>query len=255
MSIRKKVSLRTAIQDALDAMGYEHERENPLMMDWATKAEIAIAGANSNEPKKMVLDIDGCWAKLPKYTAKVFGLLLGDHGCDCNKLFTNFYNRYGNIPRAVYAGAFTVVDDGGGSTFSRCSGSDWSIINNSIKFEQAPGIDKVTVDAECFFVDDNGHILINENHVEAISKHLVWRFAMRKRWTKTDGRSDRMYYNEVNSIRKEWTDLAARARGEDGAPEDHERARISGMLHDLYSGNGPSLSTYYDSNNGWNSGF
>lgn len=234
MSIRKKVSIEYAIQNAVERLAIEDtwQKFRSMFTRWAVMAENKIASYNTYKRKIFVLKVCGCTAELPPCIIGVMGLLVGDHGCDCATVFNRLYGYINRSNfKTGYNFSFMVVDAESG--FSKNS-LMWNIQNNQIIISGS-NLDQqyITIEALVLEHDENNIPLINENHVDAIGAFIEMRWMMRMRHRKGD-----MQYtgNEILTAQSEWQYQCGNAIAEDGEMTDSERAEVVAMINDPLSG-------------------
>lgn len=230
MSVNKLVSIKNAIVDATDMLALDHNSFLPLFMGWATYAEKEIGGAGMIR-KFAVLDICGCVAELPNDAYKVKGAVLGDQDPNCGALFANPIFSTASLA-SVSVANFVVIDSSSVGSTPFCNTVPYEIQDNKLVFSQTLTETKITIMYEGFASDCDGFIKIGENHVEAISEYIQYKYYKRKR---KKSNADVM---SMNMAYKEWDRLCAHARALDNELTDTEREEIAQLYNDPYSGRG-----------------
>ena len=243
MSINKLISINTAILEAEEMLGIDHGKYYDKFMLWATDAEKEIGGACALR-KFAVLDICNCVAVLPDDAITVEGAILGDHNTNCGELFTNTYSH--QFRTSQVAGLnFVIVDVGGSTDGAYCGVVDYAYQDNKLIFNQCLTATKITIMYKGYATDCDGFIKISENHVEAISEFIQWRWMKRK---ENIGKA-RISSGAVQERKMEWSRLCAHARALDGQLTETQREKIAQMYHDPYIGrslhNGMRINGYY----------
>lgn len=237
MSIKKKVSIRLAVQDALDKMGADGTRDVPVFTSWAVTADSKIGSFYAYKPDIMVINVSECRAELPCGVVAVLGILIGDHGCACdlkfNTLFSSFNSMLSHIDFDPTSG-FVVMDGVGGGSPS-CSDAKYYIQDNSLVFSNKINAEKITIKVLRYQMDDDGFPLVNENHIDAISQYILYNAALRTRWKP---RADRMPEGAIKDMFYEWGRKCRDARADDADPSPSERAALVSMVNDPLSGIG-----------------
>lgn len=231
MSIRKKVSVKRAIDMAMKMLSIEERTQViPLLTVWATWAEDAIGSYNQYEKKNFVLDVVSCKAELPCCVTAVLGVLIGDHGTDCSLAFDQLYGTSRAFVGVNKLLGFVVIDaDWNVSSTSQ----SWNIQDNKIIGPFGCGAKKITIQALCYQVDCDDFIMINEEHIRAIAKFIEWQWMERQKHRK----GEIQYQNgEINRVGEEWHRLCTNCRADDGEPSPTERAEIVAMINDPLSG-------------------
>lgn len=248
MSIKRKVSVFAAIQMALDNMSKDETIDMPLYTEWAMQAENHIGSYYAYKRKIYVLDICQCSANLPCEVKAVMGILIGDHGTDCNLKFPPIYNLYNAYKASIANGNFLTIDLGGENY--KCVLGGWHIQNNSIIFDNdVSNIDKITIETLAYEVDADGFPMVNENHIDAIAQYIEYKEMLRNRWRKTE---IRFQPYDINLAKIEWGRKCRNARAEDAEPSPTERQEITDMINNPTSGIGIALWKYNDNYYGRN---
>jgi hypothetical protein len=233
MSINKLISIKNPIIDAMDMMAVDHNAHLPMVTQWAYLAEKEIGSYYQYERKWKVLDICGCVAHLPDDAVKVEYAILGDQGCECGdffyKVFSNPIVGAANMPDNT----FLVVDANGGyDSNASCGIIPYGYQNNKLIFDAQVKQSHVTIQYLGYKTDCEGFMEISENHVEAITHYILYKWLLRKR-KKTSAEFQEMQWNY-----KEWDRLCAHSRSLDSQLTQTEREQIAQLYHNPYSGRG-----------------
>ena len=242
MSVNKLVSIKNAIVDASDMLALDHNSFLPIFMGWATYAEKEIGGAGVIR-KFAVLDICGCTAQLPDDVSKVKGAVLGEHDPNCGSLFSN--QLFTDSSLATSGGQFIVIDAGSINETTNCGTVPYEIQDNKLVFNQDITTDKITIMYEGYATDCDGFVKIGENHVEAISEYIQYKYYKRKR------KKSNADINSMSMAYKEWDRLCAHARALDNELTDTEREEIAQLYNDPYAGRGLYKGMRTNNEYGW----
>lgn len=230
MSINKLISIKNAILDATDMAALDHNAYLPLFMTWAVYAEKEIGGMSSIT-KYAPLDICGCSAVLPCDAVEVEGAILGNHGTNCGGLFNGYWGSY-PVLRPVVAGTFMCIDVGGEGPYM--SGGSYGLVpyafqDNKLIFSAGMQHSHVTIQYKGLVEDCDGFPLVCENHIQAITEFILYKWLRRKR------KKNQADMREMDWSFKEWDRLCAHARALDNKLTDYDRAEIVAQLHNAYS--------------------
>ena len=231
MSINKLISIKNAVVDAMDELGQDHANALPLFMNWATRAEEEIGSYYQYVRKWKPIDISGCAAHLPEDAVKVEYAILGDHGCECGDYFYRIFNAP-IMTAAVNNSGFLVVDSNPGDTSNVCGIVPYGYQDNKIVFDVKPKQDKVTIQYLGYETDCDGFMKISENHVEAITAFIKYKWLSRKK------NKSGAELQEMQFYFREWDRLCAHSRAKDSELTETEREEIVRLWHDPYSGRG-----------------
>lgn len=244
MAINKLVSIKIPILQAAQDMGIDITRDKPTFAMWAVRAEKDIGSYYSYKRQRAVLTIKGCTAELPACAAFLKTAVLGDHGCDCGTLFGNLYTWASTINVASNQ-VFLLIDKPDQNEFC-LGGISWEVQDNSLLFSKNLDGQKVTVEYLGLEEDCDGFVMCNENHIPAIIEYIMWKFAVRSRFSQ-----NKMDYIDVKEHKAEYFRLASDSRAMDSKLTDAERAEIVSMLSDPYTGIGLSIGINPDNYNIW----
>lgn len=239
MSIKKKVSIKNAIQYAADMMNMDDFRNRPLMTVFAVEADQKIGSYYSYKKSIAVLDIHNCRAELPCGSVAILGMIMGDQGCDCGLYFNNIYSNYGLNPISVSGSGFIVMDVLTGSCVQ--AQVKYEVQGNCIVFASNFDGLKVTIQYLGYEIDKEGFPLVNENHIDAIAQYIEYKFALRSRYKPREFRMDEQ---QINSLKVEWGRKLRDARAEDGAPDTSDQIELTNMINDPISGVGMAMWQY-----------
>lgn len=244
MSINKLVSIKNAIVDASDMLALDHNTMLPIFMGWATYAEKEIGGAGVIR-KFAVIDICGCTAQLPDDAFKVRGAILGSHDPNCGMLFSNSLLSSATLASTANS-QFVVVDVGSiGSTAPYCNIVPYEIQDNKMVFNQDVAATEITIMYDGYATDCDGFVKIGENHVEAISEYIQYKYFKRKR------KKSNVDMASMNNAYREWDRLCAHARALDAELTDTEREEIAQTYNDPYAGRGLYKGMRTNTEYGW----
>jgi hypothetical protein len=233
MSVRRKISIKNAVSALLDNIGMARNNMIPVFQVWAKEGEQKIGSYYQYKRKIYVLDVENCAAQLPCEVVSVNALLLGDHGCDCSLIFEKLYHSFAGANIAINPlNGFTVLDNSGSCARSSVS---WNIQNNAIIVQGNYDGSKITIEALTYEVDNEGWMLVNENHVDALAQYCELKWMERAKHKK--GTTTVQYSGEeMRRMGFEWNRKCALARGEDGSLSESDRAEVVSMVNNPYSG-------------------
>jgi|SRR6478609_5825211 len=229
MSINKLISIKNPIIDALDMMAVDHDKHIPMLMVWATLAEKEIGGSNVVRKWK-VLDVCGIFAELPCDISYIEGAIFGNHGCECSGLFNKIFIGKAPYIYGTNDSPFLIVDVFPYGNNGQCNIINYGIQDNKLVFEACLNQDHITIQYMGYETDCDGFLMVGQNHVEAITEFLTYKWLKRKR------RKTNADMNEMNMAYREWSRLCAHARALDAELNPSERQEVSDMINDPYAG-------------------
>lgn len=229
MSINKLISIKNPIINALDLAGLDHNKHLPLFMTWAYQAEEEIGSRYQYERQHAVLDICGCAANLPDNCVKIESAIIGNHKENCGEFFNKVFSTVYSVNNSQ--NSFLIVDAFG---LDECNYGyvPFEIQNNKIIFTSNINAEHITIQYLGYKVDCEGFMEIGQNHVEAITHHILYKWKLRKQ---NKSGAD---FNEMQWHFKEWDRLCAHSRALDAKLTDSDREEIAQMHHNPYSGRG-----------------
>lgn len=236
--MNRLVSINVAINDAIGDMAMEEQRLRPLFMRWAERAERKIGSFYALKRKYFTLQLsDDCHrAHLPCGVESIMGVMYGDvSDCNCDAVFRNAYNYKHSAP---YWGVFP---DG---QYAATDFRQWEIQDDSIVFlYPLTGITEITIDAAYREMDQQGFIMVPDEHLEAISAFIEYKKAKRSRWGLA---SERMAEYQIQQMYRDWGRLMKNARASSSEPSPSEYAEIVAMINNPLSGWGGGQFRYPD---------
>jgi hypothetical protein len=242
MSINKLVSIKNPIINALDLAALDHDKHLPLFMTWAYQAEEEIGSYYQFERQWACLDICGCVATLPDNAIKLEGAIMGEHGVDCGNIFNTVFSNK-TFSSLTGDNSFLVVDVNDVNTTSNCGMVPFHCQDNKLIFDNCLKQDKITIQYLGYKLDCDGFMEIGQNHVEAITHHILYKWCMRKR---KKGGAD---LQEMQWHYREWDRLCAHSRALDADLSISDREEIADMYHNPYSGRGLYVGMNRNNNN------
>lgn len=243
MSINKLISIRNPIIDALDMVGGDRSVDMPIFTTWAIQAEKEIMSKGSMVRQKAVLTITGCMAQLPCGVVILQRAIMGDHGCDCESLFGRCFGAGSSFFANTGSGAasgFLIVDVfSGNDTIDPIGFVDYQIQNNSIVFNRDMDGQKITIQYIGYEEDENGFVMISENHSRAITEYILWKYGVRSEYAQKQ-----LSPVSTREHQREWNRLCRHARAQDSILTEVDREQIACVLNDPYAGRGLWVNMY-----------
>jgi len=228
MSINKLISIKNPIVDAMDRLGIDHDKLIPLFTRWATMAEKEIGSKAQYVPKIAVLNIEHGIACLPSEAIHIQLAVNGDHGCHCDALMDRACSWI-NTTSTFEIPTFLIVDVGGDGNFN--GSLNYTIQNNKLVFDHNCTSRAITIKYLAQETDCEGFYLVGENHVQAITEFIIWRYFYRMKGMNS------LEYGKMNMAREEWHRECSHARALDSQISDVDRQEIVyGILHNPYIG-------------------
>lgn len=235
--ISRLVSIKNPVLNALQDMGLDIAADVPVFTRWAAWAEKeGIASYYSYCKKIEVIDLKDCHAPLPCDAVYVQGVLIGDYGCDCTDLFEKSLCSLSSITGFNSDNTFLVIDstDTNNPFPTRVK---WETHNGHLKFKTHYPNTKVTIQYLGFHLDEQGFPKVLDTHLEAITEYIMYKFAVRSRYSPL-----KMDHSDIARHQSNYQRLFIDARAEDAQISDSERREIVAMINDPYIGYGSPVS-------------
>ena len=230
MSINKLISIKNPIINAMDLAALDHDKHLPLFMTWAYQAEEEIGSYYQYTRQWKVLDVCGCTAALPDNCVKVEGAILGSHDVNCGSIFAKtFSNPIIQMAQST-TNTFLIVDSASSESTVGNGIVPYQYQDNKLIFDVTLKTNLVTIQYLGYQVDCDGFMQISQNHVEAITHHILYKWNVRKR------KKSSADMQEMNWHFKEWDRLCAHARALDSQLTETDKEEIARLYHDPYSG-------------------
>ena len=230
--MNKLLSIKIPVSNALEDMGIDIAKDIPTFTRWATDAEKSIGSYYSLCKKIEVIKVKHCSAKVPCDAAFIQMVLLGNFGCDCWDLFTRCTQNFDTLTAAV-SDTFLIIDSPGTDNGVVLGGPKWEVQGGNIVFTRDYDNQYITIQYLGLKTDEDGFVLVGENHVEAIVNYIMYKYAVRSRFS-----PDKMDHGDKAFFWREWMRLSSSARADDGQLSDSDRQEIVSMIHDPYIGYG-----------------
>lgn len=234
--INTLISIKNAIINAQDYLGIDHDKDVPFFTNLATEAEKKIGSRYQLERKKAVLTITDCIAPIPNDAVKIEIAVMGDLGENCNNILAQVCSGItNNVTNVNSNGLFLVVDinsTDSGNAYPAFGYVQYTIQNNKILFDQSYCDQQVTIQYLALKKDCDGFIEVGQNHIEAITWYIIFRYLFRKSTASYIERDKMML------AKQEWERTCANSRAVDADPTFSEHRDMVRLFHDPYSGIG-----------------
>jgi hypothetical protein len=171
----KKVSIRQAILDAIDDTDDTIARHMNQLIKWAKYCEKAIGSANGYPIKSSLHTVTDAEIILPDDCYKVIGVIPGNYTDEINLKYYNLETVNVNVEN--------ISDDEdleyvwGDLSTTLLPGMLWEEIGNKVNIVDQYEDADVTLVYQYIETDDKGFWLVNESHIDAIMKFLIYKYA------------------------------------------------------------------------------
>ena len=171
----KKVSIRQTILNAIDDTDDNIARHMNMLIKWAKYCEKAIGSKNGYRIKSSLHTVTDGEIMSPDDCYKVWGIIPGDYTDQLNL-------RYMNLD-TINVHVENVSDDldfewvWGDLSTTKLPSMLWEEIGDRITIVDQYEDTDVTLVYQFIEVGEDGYWLINETHVDAITKYLIYMYA------------------------------------------------------------------------------
>jgi hypothetical protein len=221
----KKVDIRQAITDAIDETDPSAEKMMVRLMRWAKHIERAIGSYYGFYVKaKMETITDGCKFPLPDDCRKPLLLLAGDYEDVCNAQYLNATSLVVNEDARTddLSYIWTPLNS------TRIIPKSWVEVGEYLDLIDIYEDQELTLVYQYIEKNAAGYWLVNETHIEAIKKYLIYMIAKAVGWKMLKG-TKMARGNEMLSIKELKTDYSIEvlnARALDATDSPFEDAQI-----------------------------
>lgn len=234
MAIRKLVSIKIAIDDALDSVNAKDSSMlYPVMMRWAQKAEKNIGSYSIYPIKCCTKTIENCRAEIPCNAVRLIpGLIIGEYECD--ECMTIFNSAEENNIQVFNYGNEVLYKSNNTSKFMRI---DYSIADEHIIFNNSHNLNgqKVTFRVRSAAMDCDGFMLVPESHIDAIEAFLILKLAKRSKFLSSEYK---ISAQDMNSFEYDYHRKVRDARAMDHEMTESEYAALVETINNPFSGTG-----------------
>lgn len=219
----KKVSIRQGILDAIDDTDEQMGRYPNLLLKWAKYIEKSIGSANGYSVKNKLYTITGSMLTLPDDCYMVVGVIPGDVSDVLNIQYRDLRNPIVQIDEVT--SEITYVWAPENTTW--VNPMLWEEIGNELHLISEYNETVMTLVYKFIQTDDKGFWLVNESHIEAIKKYIIYMMAYKFRWKifKSDKLLRPGHVDTLKSLERDYNIAVRSARAEDGRESEFERVQ------------------------------
>lgn len=219
----KKVSIRQAILDAIDDTDEQMGRYPNLLLKWAKYIEKSIGSANGYPVKSKLYTITGCMLTLPDDCYKVVGVIPGDVTDVLNIQYRDLRNPIVQIDEVTSDITYVWAPE----NITWVNPMLWEEIGDELNLIAEYNETEMTLVYKYIDTDDKGFWLVNESHIEAIKKYIIYMMAYKFRWRifKSDKLLRPGHSETLKSLERDYNIAVRSARAEDGRESEFERVQ------------------------------
>jgi hypothetical protein len=219
----KKVSIRQAILDAIGDTDEQMGRYPNQLLKWAKYIEKEIGSCLGYPIKNELFTITGCYLDLPADCYKVVGVIPGDWVDQLNIQYRDLQNPIVNIDEVSDEISYLWIPE----NTTWVSQLFWEEIGDQLHMIHEYNEQAMTLVYKYIPTDDKGYWLVNESHLDAIKKYLIYMMAYKFKWKmfKSDKLLRITHLEAVRTYKDEYNVAVRSARAEDGRESEFERVQ------------------------------
>jgi hypothetical protein len=219
----KKVSIRQAILDAIGDTDEQMGRYPNQLLKWAKYMEKEIGSRLGYPIQNTLHNVTGCYLDLPANCYRVLGVVPGDHVDELNIQYLDLKNPLVSIDNV--SNDICYVWQPQNSTW--VSQLFWEEIGEQLHMIKDYEGQDMTLVSQYIPTDEKGFWLVNESHVDAIKKYMIYMMAYKFRWKmfKSDKLLRQGHIETLQELRRDYNIAVRSARAEDGKESEFERVQ------------------------------
>ncbi len=215
----KKVNIRQSFIDAIDQTDPTLMRFEAQMFKWSKYIEKNIGSVNGYPRAGKKYTVTGSTIVLPDECLQVLRVVPGNYEDDINI----YYRTINDV--LIQTTTQTDYLDGADIDYlwkplegSYVKSLFWEQIGNELNLVSTFTAQEITLIYNKLEKNDEGYYIVNDSHIDAITKYLIYMFAKKSIWTNFKSakmlRAGAMEY--VNELHRDYSVAVRNARAEDG---------------------------------------
>lgn len=225
----KRLSIRQAMIDAIEATDENLGRYPNQMLKWAKYIEREIGSLNGYKVKSVMEQVTGCMMTVPADCYRVLGVIPGNWEDECNIQYRDITSPI--IQEDTIAGADVYDRD---LTYlwiplntTWIGEAYWEVIGNELQMINQYDGYELTMVYNYIETDQKGYWIVNESHIDAISKYIQYMYARKFRWKflKSDKLLRQGHLAVLEDLKRDYNQAVRHARAEDGKETPLEQAQ------------------------------
>jgi len=219
----KKVSIRQAILDAIGDTDEQMGRYPNQLIKWAKYIEKEIGSALGYPIKNELHTITGCYLTLPADCYRVVGVIPGNFVDTLNIQYRDLRNPIIYIDEVTEEITYAWAPE----NTKWVAQAFWEEIGDELHLINEYNDTEMTLVYQYIKTDDNGYWLVNESHIDAIKKYLIYMMAYKYRWKifKSDKLLRSGHVETLRELKQDYSYAVRSARAEDGKESEFERVQ------------------------------
>jgi hypothetical protein len=245
--VKRLVPVDEIIADLVDMIDEEALRMKPTLYKWAMAGDKRIRTYYEYKRKFKVETVCNCQIPIPCDAVYIYSIIIGDPGCDCEKVWRNIAGHNGHwhnesfFPMLDSNGSLVMNDyiwsDGGG--YQRVH-FDWQIQGDDIVIQGGHLNGRTVTILYCGYQENkDGQYLVWDTHVDPISLYLKKFLADKEQWRnfkKLKLNKYEMVY--IGSIDTAYHQAVRHCRANDTEVSPPQEDQIFNMINNPLSGRG-----------------
>lgn len=219
----KKVPIRQAILDTIDQTDEFVGRYPNQLLKWAKYIEKEIGSLNGYPFKSKAFTVTGTILDLPDDCYRVIAILRGNYEDETNA----HYRELGNTPYVIDEVSDEITYVWAPQSATYVQHQLWEEIGDQLQLVREFNGEELTLVYQYIETDENGFWLVNESHLDAITKFLIYKVAFKHRWMvfKSEKLLRSGHQIMVKDLERDYNIAIRHARAEDGKESEFERAQ------------------------------
>jgi len=225
----KRIPIRQAIINAVEESDNNLSRYPNQALKWAKYIEREIGSALGYKIKSKMIQLTGCYLDIPGDCYHVMGVFPGDWEDQCNIQYRNITNPLiqtdTRTGQDVYGRDLELIWQPAETTWLK--EFMWEEIADQLHMIQQFEDQEMTIVYQYIETDDKGYWMVNESHIDAITKYILFKYAGKYRWKylKGDKLLRQSHLVMVEDLKRDYNQAVRHARAEDGKESPFEQAQ------------------------------
>lgn len=217
----KRVSIRQAMLDAIDQTDPSLGRYPNKLLKWAKYIEREIGSLNGYKFKSVLYTVTGSIITLPDDCYRVKCILRGD----CVDIANAHYRDISTLPIVIDEVSDDLIYAWMPEETTYINPMAWEEIGDTLHLINEYNDTEITLVYQYIETDADGFWMVNESHLDAIMKYLIYNIAKIERWKvfKSEKMLRSGHQIMVKDLERDYNIAVRHARAEDGRETEFER--------------------------------
>lgn len=221
----KKVNIRQGILDAIDQTDPSLMRFEAQMMKWSRWVEKSIGSKNAYPRAGKAYELTGSVIELPDNSLQVLAVLIGDYEEDLNAIYRTVYGtQIQTTTQTDYLDGRDIDYIWQSLNATLVPETFWEQVGNELNLISEYTETTITVIYTHLEKNDQGYYIVNESHIDAISKYIIYMFSKKNLWRifKSEKLLRASSIELSKEYKRDYHAAVRNARAEDGAETPFE---------------------------------